>query len=562
MKKSGFYIVLTVVLAAFLLSAPAFFTRVYYENNNRHAVLSVKCDGISDLHLSEYKESGVKGAVISENETGGFSEELILNAKNLGLEIYLSLDCKKALSKEYAEYIEGIIKKYCVKYINVYSSDEKHSSNGKNPYLCSLIEKNKLILVLTETKTQLSNDCFPGFDDVVQSAGGRALRGYNSDKRNSLNKADYDLNYFQMLNSLVDRNIRFFMVRTIEDREFDDEFNTQRTLRATKRFSKKLEDMGYTDDFKDFSGYSVNRRLTSVGSAALMAVMAFVTFLIIFGYKKYFSGICIAVGWAFGFVAFFIPGSYLWIYPFLYAVISPCFLITVMLWFIIKMRKKLSCFKLCISGAGLAFLIMAVCAFMMCALLSGFDYFMNINLFRGVKVSLIFPVIYASVLFFFAKGENNTVKMRGIKELILKYFKKRYIVLGIAVFALAAVAVFVYIKRSGNNVIPFGEAYIRNAITDLIYARPRTKEVFFAWPCFILFLYTAKKFPDGILQWIFASVSGMLFASVTNTFCHVFTGVFTMYQRTFYGFLASIPVTAAFVFVSFLIIKLIYKIKH
>ena len=72
MKKLKGYIVLFVVIASFLMAAPSVFKRVYYENNNRHAVLAVKCDGIADFYLKEYKQSGASGAVISEKNGNGF----------------------------------------------------------------------------------------------------------------------------------------------------------------------------------------------------------------------------------------------------------------------------------------------------------------------------------------------------------------------------------------------------------------------------------------------------------------------------------------------------------
>ena len=193
---------------------------------------------------------------------------------------------------------------------------------------------------------------------------------------------------------------------------------------------------------------------------------------------------------------------------------------------------------------------------------AGIYYFMNISLFRGVKPALILPVIYAGVLFFFTKDENGEIEFKGFKTAFLQYMKKRYIVPGIILAVLAAVAFLIYIKRSGNNVIPFKEAYIRNAITDLIYARPRTKEFLLAWPCFTIFLYMAKKFPSGICEWFFASVSGMLFASVINTFCHVFTSVDIMYLRFAYGILAALPFMAVAVAVDYLVINIASKIKR
>lgn len=559
MKKTRFYVILCVVIAAFIASAPALYARISNEDNNM-AVVAVKVDDITGKLLGEYEKNGASAAVISESAGGGFDKKALDKAASAGLMPVLSVDASGDLDESYVKEIGLLAEEYGIQYLNLYG--EAKVDEG-NEFLCRIIEENRLTLVLTETKTQLSNERFSGYDDCIKSADGRVLRGYNSDKRNSLNRIDYDLNYYQMLNSLIDRNIRFFMVQTIVDKDYSDAVNSERTLRAVNRFTQKLKDLGYTSEGSgDLAGYSVNRRLVSSASAALMAVMALLAAGWIFGKKRAFDITAVFCGFLFMLAAWIVPERFLWVYPTLYSIAAPCFVITAVLAFVIKWRGKLSYFKLCLSGAAIAVLMLCAANLMLSALLSGADYYLNSNVFRGVKLSLIFPVFYSGVLFLFAKGENGRIKLKTIKEILAQYMKKRYIISFAVAVAVIGAAAIVYLKRSGNAMIPFGEAYIRNEITDLILARPRTKEFVFAWPAFVLFLYYAKKFPDGIFQWIFASAAGMLFASVINTFCHVFTPVKIMYLRVIHGIWMSLPFVLAALLVNFVIIKLVHEIKR
>lgn len=559
MKKTRFYIILCVIVAAVIMLCPALYSRSVYENKNTHAVISVNySDEMTEAQLEKYAlESGITAVLISENDKNEFDAHKLENAEKLGLEVVPSVSASKYVSDTRCAYIEEIVKKYNVKYINICGENEEEFSDAQmSESLCRVISKNNLTLVLSETNTQLSNEKPAGYDEYVKSANGRIMRGYETDKKNSLNRVNYDLIYYQMLNSLVDRNIRFFTVNTIEDKNLSDDENVARTVRAVKKFSDKSSELGYTQaGGADLAGYDANRRLISASSAMLMTVMLFIVAMWVFGKKKLFDIFALITGVIFTSASFVLPESLLWVYPTLYSVVAPCFAITAACVFVLKYREKLSYVKLCIFGIAGEACLLCVTAVVMCALLSGADYYINTLVFKGVKLSLIAPVMYSALLFLFAKGVNGKLRLKSVKELSKQYFKKKYIITALCAFVIIAVIGAIYIFRSGNAMIPFSEAYIRNLITEMLLARPRTKEFMLAWPAFALFLVCSKKYPDGILQWIFGSVSAMLCASVINTFCHVFTPMKIMYLRVFHGIWMSIPFIALSLLIAFVIVK-------
>ena len=119
---------------------------------------------------------------------------------------------------------------------------------------------------------------------------------------------------------------------------------------------------------------------------------------------------------------------------------------------------------------------------------------------------------------------------------------------------------YYYILRSGNvNTISALETAMRNAITEAFPARPRTKEFIVGYPCLVLFFYYVKHHDIKLIQWGCAVGASILAASVTNTFCHVFTDVSVMYMRVVNGLLLGL-IVSAFVFVANLALVRIIKI--
>ena len=98
-----------------------------------------------------------------------------------------------------------------------------------------------------------------------------------------------------------------------------------------------------------------------------------------------------------------------------------------------------------------------------------------------------------------------------------------------------------YIIRSGNvNKISGLEQAMRTTLTEIFPARPRTKEFLIGYPALVLFAYYMKNSKIHIINWILAVAASILAASVTNSFCHVFTDFTFIVSRTIIGILVSV----------------------
>ena len=253
---------------------------------------------------------------------------------------------------------------------------------------------------------------------------------------------------------------------------------------------------------------------------------------------------------------FLAPESIVLLYPTLFAVVAPCFAITAVMVFARNMRQRLSNIPFVLSAILFAAVVLALCAFVQTVLLSGLDYYLNSIIFRGIKLSLLVPIAYTAVAYgilFADKEEDIFTKAIRILNADIKVY---WMIIGLFLGGVAAI----YLIRSGNvsSISPI-ENLMRNTITEIMTARPRTKEFLIGWPCFVLFLYYLKNSKSVFLQWCFAVGGSILFASVINTFCHVFTSAEIMYMRTANGFFVGIFVSAVAMILNAVIVKYFMK---
>ena len=472
--------------------------------------------------------------------TAGFDEEKIEYAHENGFDIALSMMVGAYSETRYVDYIREIVEKYNVRFINLKEGhkDESQAEFAKKNYeaLCKLIKEKNLTLIVTETQTQLSNQKPIGYDKLIKSAGGKVMRGYDTvdflDKNTG--PTITEKRYYQILNSVVDRNLRFVSVNQLTNGTDNFGEKSRKTNFATKEIMSKLEKIGYnTTSYDMVYDYNVNRRFVSAAAMALMIIMGLTVIEWLSGkaYRK--LELLAAAGIVLGALfTWFAPETIVLLYPTLFAVLAPCFAITAAFIFVKHFREKLSSLVLTLSAAAFALMALLWCGMVQSSLLSGFDYYINSIIFRGIKLSLIVPILYSMVAYaiIFAEKEENYFSV------IIRLLNADIKVYWMIIFGAVAAFAGIYLIRSGNvTEISATENLLRNTITNLMTERPRTKEFLIGWPSFILFLYYIKNTDIKLLQWAFSVGSSILFASVINSFCHVFTGAEIIYTRVING---------------------------
>jgi len=459
---------------------------------------------------------------------------------------------------DYIELIGEYVDKYNVKYINLKNNDiyEEDSPNANKNIeaMCNLIKEKNLHLVVTENQDQLSNQKPIGYQKLIDSSNGRVLRSYET-----VDFKDEDLveaRYHQILNSVVDRNLRMVVIDQFTSGKGTFEEKSDKVNEATQRTITKLESIGFNIDSYDTQfDYSVNRRMVSLVAVILMIVMG-VTMLELLFFKKMKKLEILGLVAAFlgGGIAYKAPESLLYLIPTLFAMVAPCFAITVVMAFVKVMKEKFSTTVLTVLTVILTAITLSLCGFVQASLLSGLDYYLNSLIFRGIKLSLIVPIMYSFAAYGIMFMENREKCVEKIVSFLNKEIKVYWVILGIG----AAGVAIIYLIRSGNvtSISPI-EALMRNSIAEKMAARPRTKEFLIGWPALVLMVYYVKNSNIKLIKWGFAVACSILFASVINSFCHVFTSAEIIYQRVFNGILVGAFVAVAAIVLNAIIIKFV-----
>ncbi len=484
-----------------------------------------------------------EGIIDAWKVTTGFDEAKIEKAHSKGFDIILSMMVGSFTNTEYINHINTLIEKYDIRFLNLkenFNSEDVSESAVKNySAIANLIKSKGLYVVVTENQDQLSNQKPIGYGEIIAAAQGRVLRSYET--------VDFDnppyteTRYHQIINSVVDRNIRLVVINQLVSGNENFRVKSDMTNSATKMAIEKLGKLGYNiDGYDTVYNYNVNRRFTSAIAMLIMIYMG-ITLLELLFWKRLKKLEIVALIGAVLSVPFSLkaPEGIILLYPTLFAAIAPCFAFTFIMSYIKAAKDKQSWPVLLVTSVALTLVTLFLCGMVQSALLSGLDYYINSLIFRGIKISLILPVLYSALVYgviFAQKKENYISKTIDILNMNVKVY-------WMIVAAFVGGIVAVYLIRSGNvSEISSAEAFMRNTITEFMAARPRTKEFLVGWPCLMLFVYYLKNINVTFFNWLFATGSSILFASVINSFCHVFTAAEIIYSRVINGLLIAIVV--------------------
>jgi hypothetical protein len=164
-----------------------------------------------------------------------------------------------------------------------------------------------------------------------------------------------------------------------------------------------------------------------------------------------------------------------------------------------------------------AALVSMIGALFVVATLSGTEFLVKIQEFRGVKLMHVAPI--ALVVF---------TLIRPLKDWLNKYIPIRHLIV-VGAFGLAGA---LYILRTGNFGIPvLGlEVQAREFLENLLVVRPRTKELFLGHPALYFAVHSNEPRKSW---WLPVAVIGQI--SLVNTFTHTHTFLWVSLLRTGYG---------------------------
>lgn len=166
------------------------------------------------------------------------------------------------------------------------------------------------------------------------------------------------------------------------------------------------------------------------------------------------------------------------------------------------------------------------------SVLSNTRYMLEMDIFRGVKLSQLIPFVIFILAYFmkFLNKENRKNAMKTIVNIAKQEIKVYYV----AILALIAVVGYIYISRTGHetSVQPSEiEMIFRNFMENILIARPRSKEFLIAFPAIFSAIFAAnKKLP--LVTFIFLLASVIATSDIINTFCHIRTPIYLSLIRT------------------------------
>lgn len=200
--------------------------------------------------------------------------------------------------------------------------------------------------------------------------------------------------------------------------------------------------------------------------------------------------------------------------------------------------------------------------------LSGSEYLLEMQIFRGVKLSQLLPLAVMTAIYLVAFGYRRTredIRQKphfaaDLKAILFEDIKIYYIVLAGIIGAVG----YVYIARTGHEsgIQPSDlEMISRNFLENVLLARPRTKEFLLAFPIIVAaFAFAGAHLKKLIYPAVLCGMIGL--TSIANTFSHLRTPVYLSVVRTGYSVaFGALIGAAAFAVLWFLISHLDKRIR-
>lgn len=166
----------------------------------------------------------------------------------------------------------------------------------------------------------------------------------------------------------------------------------------------------------------------------------------------------------------------------------------------------------------LSCLITSLSFFYVAGLLNGIPFIVRIELFRGISMLKLAPILLTAIYYIFF-GLPGGVKQGGrfLKRIMMMNIKVIYVVAA----ALVCIGGIYYLSRAGNSgqTLPY-EKELRAFLEDALIVRPRFQEFVIGHPFFLFASYYFFKYRKGLFLIILGTVGQL---SMVNTFTHLHT---------------------------------------
>ena len=209
----------------------------------------------------------------------------------------------------------------------------------------------------------------------------------------------------------------------------------------------------------------------------------------------------------------------------------------------ISARPGASIGKIIVTGA-VALFASGFLSYVGAAYLSGSladtEYLLEINIFRGIKLTFVLPILLVAVAFLqrFDVFDGRMDNTAGVVNQLKKIMDMPVRIKTLLALFVVLVAGVIFVARSGHTSgMPVSglELRFRAFLEKAFYARPRSKELLIGHPAFMLAVMAWwRKWPTMVF-FILVLVATIGQGSMVETFAHMRTPVFMSFMRGISG---------------------------
>ncbi|MDD6383527.1 MAG: DUF5693 family protein [Selenomonadaceae bacterium] len=184
------------------------------------------------------------------------------------------------------------------------------------------------------------------------------------------------------------------------------------------------------------------------------------------------------------------------------------------------------------------------------ASLADTPYFLEFNIFRGIKLTFVLPLVLVGIAFLqrFDIFDGRMDDTQGVMEQLKRILDMPVKVKTLIGLFLVLVAGIVFVARSGHTSgmpVSQTELRFRAFLEQAFYARPRTKELLIGHPAFMLAaMAVLRKWPTMVF-FALVLVATIGQGSMVETFAHMRTPVYMSFMRGIGGIVLGAGIGAA-----------------
>lgn len=214
-------------------------------------------------------------------------------------------------------------------------------------------------------------------------------------------------------------------------------------------------------------------------------------------------------------------------------------------------RRQLNAITFLVQSVGIS----AIGALFLAGLFSSPRFILGIQIFSGVKIAFILPLILIGLYFYLRPNRLSSIWF-VFKRLFLSPVKSGALIA--AVFC--ALFVFLLLLRSGNYIsfrVPGFESGMREWLENALSIRPRTKEFLIGYPILLFAYLQVDRRISRQWIWIFLCIGSVGLISLVNSFCHFHTPLNVTVYRSIIGLALGIVLGIIYYWA----VELIFKLK-